>query len=71
MGTGYCLFSLFGVLIYWLILNIKNYFLSKQNKRYYSFAELWKGQYFDGRFYFLVGFCVVMGLVALTIYLNW
>lgn len=71
MGAGYRLFSLFGVLIYWLILNIKNYFLSKQNKRYYSFTELWKGQYFDGRPHFLVGFCVVMGFVALTIYLNW
>ena len=36
--------EIIGIVVFWIYLNLKTFFEEKDKRRYYSFAELWRGR---------------------------
>jgi len=77
MGILYDIWGIIGIMAWWIFLNIKAVFLERDKRRYYSFAELWKGRSFDlggkqedERPYTMTGFIIMIAPMLITILMR-
>ena len=77
MGIGYWICEIIGMIVWWIFLNIRAVFLKKNNRRYYPFAELWKGRSLDlggeqpdDRPCTLTGFLIIVVPMLIAIFMR-
>ena len=77
MGGGYWICEFIGLMFFWVFLNIKALFQAKDERRYYSFFELWKGTTYlppgdkpDERPYTTAGFLILFLFAFKYIFLT-
>ena len=77
MGAGYWIGEFIGLIFFWFFLNIKALFQEKDERRYYSFFELWKGATYlppgdkpDERPYTTVGCIIWLSIMLIGLLLT-
>jgi len=76
IGGGYYILEYIGIVAWWVFLNIRAVFLNGDKRRFYPFAELWKGRRLDlggkqedKRPYTMTGFLIMIVPMLIAIFI--
>ena len=66
-----------GISFFWILLNSRTFFLEKDKRHYYTFAELWKGRTYlfskgkpDERPYTTIGFIILFTIIFIAMFIT-